>query len=481
MMLDAAVRSGVVRELGNIVGEGYVSTNKADLYIHAQDMTPADLSWPDVVVLPASVEEVQAIVRLANREKLPLTPYVAGGSIGGLSIPLKNGISMDLKRMDRVLEVSEEDMYAVVEPGVTFGLMKAYLEKNHPGLVYTYAFSPPSTGVMTNCLLQGLDNFSFRYGAASAWVSSLEVVLPDGELVRVGSCAAGPTWQALVPFPELAGLFLGWQGATGVITKMAVSVWPKPRVSSGISFLMMDLEGADRMIKLLARTRLPDDLIGTSFQFMRWPARLPNTQGIPLPGEKPAPDEPEMSVTVSLSANTDAELKAKETVIAEVVASEMQGYAFMGPNTSPGMSAHYPMQLLDVLSSGGGLTWVGSYGPMRTWLETMRRGLEIEDRFNLTRSGYTRIMNEGHFRAVRWLLPYDKGNPEDVARIRDVSAEQLRMILETGYMPYKTPVWAMKELKKQMDPNLLALQRRIKQMLDPNDILNPGRWGAPEE
>jgi len=98
-MMEVAVRSRVVEELAKIVGSEFVSTNQADLYIYSQDMTQAEPSWPDVVAMPDSVEEVQAIVRLANKEKIPVTPYIAGGNIGGLTIPLKGGISLDLKRI----------------------------------------------------------------------------------------------------------------------------------------------------------------------------------------------------------------------------------------------------------------------------------------------------------------------------------------------------------------------------------------------
>ncbi len=176
-MLNTELINSTVEELGKIVGERYVTTNQADLFIYSSDMTPAEQVWPDVAVLPGSLEELRKIVAYANREKIPVTPYVAGGNISGLDIPLKGVITIDLKRMDRILEVNETDMYALVEPGVTFGIMKAYLEKNHPDLMYTYAFSPPSTGVVTNSLLQGLDNVSFRYGAASSWVSGLEILL----------------------------------------------------------------------------------------------------------------------------------------------------------------------------------------------------------------------------------------------------------------------------------------------------------------
>ena len=111
-MLEATVKSGVVKELERIVGSEYVTTNQADLYIYSQDMTQADSSWPDIVVIPQSVAEVQAIVRLANKEKIPVTPYVAGGNIGGLTIPLQGGIVLDLRRMDRIVEINDTNMYS---------------------------------------------------------------------------------------------------------------------------------------------------------------------------------------------------------------------------------------------------------------------------------------------------------------------------------------------------------------------------------
>ena len=151
------IHETIVDELKKIVGAEYVSTAQADLYIYSQDLTEHEPSQPDLVIMPNSVEEVEAVLRLANREKIPVTPYTAGLNVGGLTIPLQGGIMLDLKRMNRIIEVSEDDMYALVEPGVTFGQIKAYLDKHHPTLKYTYAFSPPSTGVISNALVQGLN------------------------------------------------------------------------------------------------------------------------------------------------------------------------------------------------------------------------------------------------------------------------------------------------------------------------------------
>ena len=147
--------------------------------------------------------------------------------------------------------------------------------------------------------------------------------------------------------------------------------------------------------------------------------------------------------------------------------------------TSSSSRAHLPMQAIDVLSAGGGLTWVGCYGPMSRWLETFERGCAVQDKYDITRSGYTRIMNEGHFAAIRWLLPFNKEDPEDVERIKALSLEQLDIVFETGYIPYKTPVWAVRKLEEKAGNTWLDLHRSVKGMLDPNNIMNPGRWGSP--
>ena len=475
-----AVKSKLVAQLEKIVGERYVSTNPADLYIYSYDLTPAESHLPDVVVLPQSAEEVRAILKLADSEKVPVIPYIAGGNVGGLTIPLQGGITLDLKRMNRIIEVNETDMYALVEPGVTFGHLKAYLTKNHPTLKYTYAFSPPSTGVISNALVQGLDNLSFRYGDASRWITGLEAVLPTGEVVKIGSCAASKTWQAIAPFPELSGLFLGWQGATGVITKAAVSLWPNPEYNQAVTFMPMDLEGAYEIFRAIIHTRIPDDLIGTSYTLNKVGVAAYEHHKMDLyPATKRLPDEPEFVITAEITGNTEKELAAKVETIGEIVTTRCKGYKFTGPETVPSTTAAFPMQALGVLSSGGGLMWVGTYGPMSRWLETVKRGCEQQDKYDITRTCYTRIMNEGHFAGLRWMLPYDKGDPALVQRINDLCAEQLDLVLETGYIPYKTPVWAVRRLEEKVSNDWLALHRRIKQTLDPNNIMNPGRWGKP--
>ena len=115
---------------------------------------------------------------------------------------------------------------------------------------------------------------------------------------------------------------------------------------------------------------------------------------------------------------------------------------------------------------------------MSRWAETIEKGCVLQDKYDLSRSAYTRVMNEGHYVGLRWMLPFDKGDPDMVKRVTDLTLEQLNMALDMGYIPYKTPFWAIRKIEERMSPEWLELHKRVKNMLDPNNIFNPGRWGA---
>ena len=144
----------ILKELIDIVGEEYVMDESASLFVYSGDMTENVPHMPEFVVAPITVDEVQKIILLANKEKIPVVPFVSGSNLGGLTIPLEGGIIVDLKRMNKILEVNERDQYAIIEAGVTFADIKDYLDKNHPNLVYTYTYATPAAGVVPNALLE---------------------------------------------------------------------------------------------------------------------------------------------------------------------------------------------------------------------------------------------------------------------------------------------------------------------------------------
>ena len=146
--------------------------------------------------------------------------------------------------MDGIVELDHDAMYVVVEPGVTFGQLKSHLDEHAPELVYTYPFAPPFTSVMANALLDGLNNLSMRHGAMGKWINGLEAVLPDGEVVRTGSGGVVRSWFSRSPLPDLSGLFVSVQGTTGIVTRAALQLQPKPAHRRRWFAFAFDLEAA---------------------------------------------------------------------------------------------------------------------------------------------------------------------------------------------------------------------------------------------
>src|SRR4051812_48079169 len=210
--------------LAAIVGAEHVEAAGDD---YLRDITENPPGQADFVVRPRTAEEVRLLVTLAHERRLPLTPVVAGYNVAGLAIPRQGGVVVDLTRMTSI-ELDREAMYVVIEPGVTFGQLKAFLDAEAPDLVYTYPFAPPFTSVMANALLDGLNNLSMRHGAMGKWVNGLEAVLADGEIVRTGSGGVVDRWFSRSPLPDFSGLFVSTQGTTGIVPRIALQLQPKP-------------------------------------------------------------------------------------------------------------------------------------------------------------------------------------------------------------------------------------------------------------
>lgn len=486
-----------LQQLASLLRPEQVLTDAATLAEASADRTEAEPQRPLAVVKPCTVEEVQAVVRWANSHRVPLTPVVANTNLGGLAIPAPGGVVVDLKEMNRIVEVDKTAMYAVVEPGVTFGDLRRYLDRHHPGLIAAYPLSPPEASVLCNCLLDGLTNLSFQHGTAGDLINGLEVVLPTGELLYTGSAALGhrpssspspspfspfhsPLWTSRPPLPDLTGLFLNWQGTTGIVTKMALQLWPRPAHRRRLFVLAYDRTAALGLLRQLARQPLFDDLGGVSWVLGKMMFGVLNPSGRD-------PAEPEFYLYMDQSAEAEAELQLKRKRLDELLArARREGVELEAPldiadlirvNPSFRRFGDFPMSLDFLLDHpGGGLTWVGTYGPLAQWEEGARRGEEILGQYGFPPALVVRAMRRGHFGVLRFILTFDKADPEAVARVRAANAALCDMALELGFIPYKTPVWAVQRMLERLDPGFLALLKNLKTLLDPNGIMNPGKW-----
>ncbi|MEW6203171.1 MAG: FAD-binding oxidoreductase [bacterium] len=471
----------IYRTLCEICGSENVFTDDDTIEKYSTDMTEHEPRRPDFVVKPVSTEEIVRIVQLANEVRMPLVPAVARTNLGGLTIPTAGGAVIDLNRMNHILEVNETEMYAIIEPGVTFGIISEYLEKNHPDLIIGYPLAPPWSSVACNCLLDGLGNLSNRHGAMSEWINGLEVVLPTGEVMRCGSCAVSKVWFARAPVPDLTGLFISWQGTTGIITRMAVQLWPKPARRKRMFCLSYDIDTTYTLVRRFARSGYFDDIGALS-----WPTGK-MLLGVQYPATERDPDEPEFYLYLDFSGASDEEINLKSKYVKESlkdvraksgeIEDPLDINMLLKVNPSFARFAEFPTTLDFLLDHpGGGLTWVGTYGPTAAWEEGVRSGFAILKGNGFTPIVVTRPMRGGHFAVLRFIIIFNKKDNSEVARVKTSLRAIAAMALRLGFVPYKAPAWAVELMKAQMDANYFRTLQAIKNLLDPNHIMNPGKY-----
>jgi glycolate oxidase len=459
--------------------EGVLS-DEAALERYASDYTEEEPRRPALVVLPASVAEVQAVVRIAGEERASLTPRVCGSNVGGLAIPPAGGVVVDLSRMNRILEINRDDMYALIEPGVTWEQLKAQLVAEKIPLRMGYPLSPPDTSIVANCLLDGLGNLSMRYGAMADWIGGLEAVLPDGKLVRTGAPALSDVWFGRGPLPDLSGLFVCQQGTTGIVTKMAFQLWPEPPHRRRSFILMYDRAGAFRAMRELARLMICDDVGGLS-----WPTGK-MLFGVERPAERD-PGEPEFFLYLDLSGATERELALKSEILGGYLERlRGEGFALEQPLDVPTLIrinprfskfAEFPTRLEFLVDHpGGGLSWVGTYGPLSRFEAFGDRGVAIMERFEMPPVLVSRPMKGGHFGVMRFIATFDKKDAAERRRVREMSAELVDAGVELGFIPYKTPPWVVERIRARLDPGFVELLRRVRAALDPERTMAPHCW-----
>jgi glycolate oxidase len=212
-----------IDELRAAVGADGLITGKSQLQTYECDGLTNFRVMPGAVVLPRTTEEVQAVVRVCARHKIPFVSRGAGTGLSGGALPAAGGIVISLARMNRILEVDIENRYVVVEPGV----INSHVTQRVAPQGYFYAPDPSSQSVCTiggNVAENSGGAHCLKYGFTVTHTLALEVVLPSGDLVHLGS----PTLDA--PGYDLAGVFVGSEGTLGVTTKVTLRIVKRPEM-----------------------------------------------------------------------------------------------------------------------------------------------------------------------------------------------------------------------------------------------------------
>lgn len=238
------------KELVSIVGdESRVSTGESILEQHSSDLTYHPRVRPDVVVFPISKEEVSLILQFANEHRIPVTPYGAGTSLEGHVIPVHGGISLNMMRMNQVVEVCPQDFLVRVQPGVTRVQLNKYLGPF--GLQFPLdPGADASLGGM--CATNASGTTAVRYGVMRQQVLDLEVVCADGSIIRTGGRAIKSSSGY-----NLTGLIVGSEGTLGVVTELTMRIYGIPEHTIAARAVFPSVEAACRAAYNMMGTGIP--------------------------------------------------------------------------------------------------------------------------------------------------------------------------------------------------------------------------------
>jgi 4-cresol dehydrogenase (hydroxylating) len=259
------ISDDLVRELRDVVGDGalHVERAKVDEFKDAYWIPGDETYAASAVVQPASTEEVQAIMRIVNRHGVPLWPHSQGRNLGhgGPSPRVRGSIQLGFQRMDRVLEIDEELAYAVVEPGVTW--QDLHDEVAARGLDLLTPCPDLSWGSIIGNSMDGGHTYQ-HYGADYVMPTGFEVVLPDGELLRTGQGAipGSTSWHLYKRSlgPSLDPLFI--QSSLGIITRMGVWLKRRPSAYAPVTLIVDDDTDLEAAIDTIREMRLAGHLEG---------------------------------------------------------------------------------------------------------------------------------------------------------------------------------------------------------------------------
>jgi len=241
--------SSLHEALAAIVGADYVRTDAASLESYGVDALGQGHP-PDLVILPANTTEVAAIARVCNEQRTPLVVRGAGTGFTGGAVPTRGGVVVSMERMNRILEIDETNLLAVVEPNVITADLQRAVEK--VGLFY-----PPDPASLEMSSIGGNvaecagGPRAFKYGTTKRYVLALEAVLPTGEIVATGSKAV----KNVVGY-DLTQLLVGSEGTLAIITRVTLRLIPKPPARATLLALFTDIRPAVDAVSALIQRRV---------------------------------------------------------------------------------------------------------------------------------------------------------------------------------------------------------------------------------
>lgn len=456
---DAAI-TRVYDSLGAALPEGCVSREADRLERYGTDESGAGTFLPQLVALPRSTEQVVDILRTCAAQGVPVTPRGAGTGRAGGALPVEGGLVLALERMNAIQEIDPASMLAVAQAGVITGELQRQVEEL--GLFY-----PPDPNSLDSCHLGGnvATNAggprAVKYGVTREYVLGLEVVLMGGEVLRPGR----RTLKGVAGY-DLTALLVGSEGTLGVITEITVRLRPRPaKVETALLFFDSIQQASRAVLGIMQAGHAPRTLEimdSVSIDAVRSKARFRFPPGesaaliLELDGERDGPFEE----LTRIAEHATEKLGATDVIVAQNETQRRELWEARRIMSSALREKHGRKYSEDIAV------------PLGRIPECIDRIHEIAEARHVAAAIYGHA-GDGNLH-VNLLFEREDQWPEVMAAAEDI----FRLTVELGgTITGEHGIGLLKRgfLELEQSAPLIAMQRRLKHLWDPDDLLNPGK------
>jgi len=471
---DSYMYQMVLTELNDAVGAEFVDSGAADGLGHSIDYYWIPEMWhdrgketqkPDFVVHPASTDEVAKILKIANTYHIPVTPWGGGSGSQGGALPVYGGIILDMKRMNKVLEIDSRTLSVTCETGINAQMLEWEVEKAGFSTMHFPASIACATigGFLAH---RGTGVLSTKYGKIEDMVMSLEVVTPTGEIINtlpVPRHASGP---------DLTMLFLGSEGTLGVITKVTLKIHPIPEAREFHAFLFKDMHTAMLAGAELMHSRMQPSALRL-YDEPETARLIKRVLGLDKPGAYLVFGFDGPKDVVALQMKRACEICMKQNP--EDLGTEMgqswweNRYKFF-----------YPPYMFHMPQAFGTLDTVATFANIEKVYWGMKK--VVTENFPEARfiGHFSHWYDWGCMLYARFIFEEAPADPAAAAQLYNVVWDKaIRAAIANGGVINEHHGVGLKlgRLMKDLYGPAMGVMEGIKKQLDPNNIMNPGKMG----
>jgi len=419
--------------------------------------------YPDIVVQALSAEEVSKVMKYAYENNIPVTPRGSGTGLVGAAVPIKKGIVIDMSKMNRILELDEENLTVTVEPGVLLMELSKYVEEHD-------LFYPPDPGEKTATIGGNINTNAggmraVKYGVTRDFVRGLEVVLPNGNIVEFG----GKVVKNSSGY-SMKDLIVGSEGTLGIVTKAVLRLLPLPKKAISLLIPFPTLEHAIRTVPLIIKSKT----IPTAIEFMQRETILDAEEFL---GKKFPDNQSDAYLLLKFDGNSVEEIQASFDKVADICL-EQGALDILFADTDERNDSIWKARgafLEAIKASTTFMDEVDVVVPRNKVSEMVEFSLQLQEKVGVRIKSFGHA-GDGNLHA--YVLKDDLSEEEWEKRLNLAMDEMYKKAKElNGQVSGEHGIGYAKRpyLKQSLAPEIIEIMRGIKLAFDPKNILNPGK------